>query len=194
MRLAMERPEFFKTVVELPGMTYRHFMSVDTVTLPDKTTGRWEAFYVPPGHLTVSVAAFTPKGKMILVEMFRFPTETWCLELPGGDVKGDEEPQDAARRELLEETGYATKEGFLQITGGFVNPANMNAAHQIFYAPKCVKTADPALDPMELAAGLKILERNMPEIIADISSGTTKCHSAVSHALISLLGRKIISV
>ena len=58
------------------------------------------------------VFACTPEGKVLLVEEFRPPIGRRCLCFPAG-LSGDEGPEsdaEAARRELLEETGYEAAE------------------------------------------------------------------------------------
>jgi len=60
------------------------------------------------------VVAVTDEQKLLLVEQYRIPCHARTIELPAG-IAGDEtgtenEPlAEAARRELLEETGYAAK-------------------------------------------------------------------------------------
>jgi 8-oxo-dGTP pyrophosphatase MutT (NUDIX family) len=45
-------------------------------------------------------------GRVLLLWRHRFVSDRWGWELPGGLVDEDEEPAEAARRELEEETGY----------------------------------------------------------------------------------------
>jgi ADP-ribose pyrophosphatase len=66
------------------------------------------------GKGVVAILAVTDKRDIILIEQRRIPIDGWIIELPAGLV-GDEEKfdgeelEDAARRELLEETGYAAE-------------------------------------------------------------------------------------
>ncbi len=77
--------------------------------------GDWE--YVTRKKLSgiVAIVAVTDDGKLVLVEQFRPPVGKAVIELPAG-LAGDEsghEQEDlaaAARRELLEETGYEAAE------------------------------------------------------------------------------------
>jgi len=52
------------------------------------------------------IAAVTNDDKIIMVKQFRKPMESPILEVPAGKLDGDEDPADAALRELSEETGY----------------------------------------------------------------------------------------
>ena len=74
--------------------------------------GHWE--YVDRVNATGAalIAAVTPENKLLLVEQYRIPVHARTIELPAGiigDEPGgaDESNAEAARRELLEETGYA---------------------------------------------------------------------------------------
>ena len=59
----------------------------------------------------VACAAVTDDGKIALVRQFRKPFEDVILEVPAGKFNTpDEDPLDAAKRELREETGYTAGE------------------------------------------------------------------------------------
>jgi len=65
----------------------------------------------------VAICALTDDGKIVLVEQHRKPVGQVVLELPAGlagDIAGSEDEPlvEAAKRELLEETGYEAREWF----------------------------------------------------------------------------------
>lgn len=68
------------------------------------------------------IVSVTQDDRLLLVEQYRPPVRARVIELPAGlagDVAGHEgeDLADAARRELLEETGYLA-ESLLELTGG----------------------------------------------------------------------------
>ncbi len=76
--------------------------------------GHWEFAERPNISGIVGIAAVTDEEKLLLVEQYRIPVAARVIELPAG-LAGDTpetaaEPLiDAARRELLEETGYVAE-------------------------------------------------------------------------------------
>jgi len=71
----------------------------------------WEYVERPKSSGIVAIVAVTEKAEIILVEQFRIPVNQRVIEIPAGlagDIEGeeDEELAEAAKRELVEETGY----------------------------------------------------------------------------------------
>lgn len=95
---------------------------------------------------TAVVLALTPEQDVLLVREFRPGVEEVLLELPGGLVDEGEEPLEAARRELLEETGYA---GDLEYAGPMVDCAYSTRIRHTFVARRCVKVQEPEPDEGE---------------------------------------------
>ena len=87
-------------IIHRPWLTAR----VDKVRLPD---GR-----INPEHYVleypewVNIIAITREGEFVMVRQYRHAMDIVLDELCAGVVEEGEAPIDAARRELLEETGY----------------------------------------------------------------------------------------
>lgn len=82
-------------------------------------------FYILDSTDWVNVISITPQNEVVLIHQYRHGTREVTLEIPGGIVEPKDSPEEAARRELLEETGY---EGAEMVPLGFVhpNPAFLN--------------------------------------------------------------------
>lgn len=75
---------------------------VDDVELENGKPGIREVVDHPGG---VCVAAVTKDLELLFVRQFRYPYHEVCLELPAGKLEPGEDPAEAVKRELWEETG-----------------------------------------------------------------------------------------
>jgi ADP-ribose pyrophosphatase len=86
----------------------------------------------------VGIVALTDDSRVVLVEQYRPPVERNVIELPAGlagDVAGaeDEPLVDAAKRELLEETGYVARH-WTDLGSGYSSPGLTDEAIALFLA------------------------------------------------------------
>jgi len=88
-------------------------------------------------------------GDFILVRQWRHSSECMSLEFPGGVVDRGEEPVEAARRELLEETGFIAGE-VTHLGSCFPNPALFKNRFHVFLARDLTPTGEQKLDDDEL--------------------------------------------
>ena len=131
-------------------------------------------FFVIENPDWVNIIALTKDLQVVLIEQYRQGIEDVILEIPGGMIDEGEAPERAARRELLEETGYASDE-FVYLGKSHPNPAiNNNTLHH-FLALNAEKIEEVAFDEHE-----SVVTRlaPLPEIPALIKSG------AISHSLV----------
>jgi len=96
----------------------------------------------------VNVVALTAAGRLILVEQFRHGSGRATLEIPGGAVDPGERAEEAAARELAEETGY--RAASLELIGVVEpNPAFLSNRCWTFLATDCHRVGPPRFDPSE---------------------------------------------
>ena len=125
-----------------PWLTARR----DVVQLPD---GRINPeYYILEYPDWVNVIAITKDGQMILERQFRHGLGKTCYELPCGVIEEGETPLEAAKRELLEETGYAggTWQEWMTLSP---NPSTSTNLTHSFLVTGVEKVADQHLDPTE---------------------------------------------
>jgi 8-oxo-dGTP pyrophosphatase MutT (NUDIX family) len=99
----------------------------------------------------VHAVPFTPADnglEIIAVEQFRHGIDGSSLEFPGGVCNPGESPLDAAKRELLEETGYAS-DNWAYLGYCTPNPAIQNNKCHYYLALDCVQVHELSLDPTE---------------------------------------------
>jgi 8-oxo-dGTP pyrophosphatase MutT (NUDIX family) len=113
-----------------------------------ETDGKRGNFFVIESPDWVNIIALTPENEVVLIEQFRYGTEEIILEIPGGMIDGGESAEAAAKRELLEETGYSAS-GWIFLGISRPNPAIQNNSLFHYLALDCKKTAETAFDEHE---------------------------------------------
>jgi ADP-ribose pyrophosphatase len=75
----------------------------DRVSLPEgRTTQREIVVHAE----TIAVLPILEDGRVVCVRQYRKAAERLLLEVPAGGIDGEETPEEAVRREMIEETGY----------------------------------------------------------------------------------------
>ncbi|MFM9827496.1 MAG: NUDIX hydrolase [Sphingomonas sp.] len=151
--------------------------------------GAWE-FVGRARGISAAVILAIDDGHVLLVEQYRVPLGRNCLELPAGLV-GDEtagEPvEQAADRELEEETGY--RAGAIEVLGEFCSsPGMVSESFTLVRATGLVKTGEGGG-----VAGENIIVHRVPlATIADFVAAKRAQGVAMDVKLLMLLGPELL--
>jgi ADP-ribose pyrophosphatase len=152
----------------------------DRLRLPDGAIK--DPYYVIERPDAAIVFPLTGEGEVVLVRQFRPPLERMELGLPAGLVEEGEKPEAAARRELLEETGYSG--GEWELLGSLASSPSLkdNWAY-LFLARGVEETAPPDPDEHELVEVVRVSER---DLFGLIRGGEIVSSSGVAAVLLAL--------
>jgi ADP-ribose pyrophosphatase len=152
----------------------------DRLRLPDG--GIKDPYFVLERPDAAIIVPITERNEVVLVRQYRPPLEMMELGLPAGLVEEGERPEEAARRELAEETGY---------TGGEWDPLGSLASSPslkdnwayLFLARGVEETAAPDPDEHELVEVVKV---PLEDLRGLVHSGKIVSSSGVAAVMLAL--------
>ncbi len=134
------------------------------VVLQDGSRKRREIIVHPGAAAVLAVRNGGMGAEVLLVEQFRKAVERTTLEIPAGTLEENETPEECARRELLEETGYDAMR-FEKLISFFPSPGYSNEVIHIFKATELRSVGDAELKPIFMP---------VEKVLAKIRSGEIK--------------------
>lgn len=157
---------------------------------------RKDSCLMPSGHVVpeyyvleypnwVNVVALTEENEIILVKQYRHGIGECVLEIPGGVIDEGESSLVAAKRELLEETGYLF-ESFEKLCDLFPNPATSNNTTTTYLARGGRKVQEQELDLQEDIEVILASPTEVKTFLLHNKFGQALHTAALFYALISL--------
>jgi len=145
---------------------------VDDVVLPD---GTGIEYGVLESSGFAAVVPVTEGGEVVLVQQYRQPVGGATLELPGGGVELEEDPREAARKELLEETGYRA-ESLEHLTSVHTSPGRSTEVCHLFLCRAVSGGQGPDPEPTEF---LRAVEMPLEEALGKVRGGEITASTTV---------------
>ena len=146
-----------------------------------------DPYYVLERPDAAIIFPLTREGEVVLVRQYRPPLERMELGLPAGLVEEGEKPEAAARRELLEETGYSGGEWELLGTLASSPSLKDNWAY-LFLARDVEESAAPDPDEHELIEVAEVAVEDLPGLIREGEIVSSSGVAAIMLALERLKG------
>jgi 8-oxo-dGTP pyrophosphatase MutT (NUDIX family) len=114
----------------------------------------------------VLIVAITVEGQMVFVRQYRHGIGQVVIEVPGGVIDEGESPEEAAARELQEETGY--RAGRVRSVGRLMPNAALNDAYcHVVLAEECRLAGKQNPDPLEAIDVVLHPVEKVPKLIRD---------------------------
>jgi ADP-ribose pyrophosphatase len=140
----------------------------EALAMPDGYKIDWYYIDTPASVMIVPVTA---DGNLVLVKQYRHNLKHDTLELPAGTLDTDEQPEEAAKRELEEETGYIMSDGFsIRSIGRYYSlPSETNRYTHFFLAEPVVRAGSPTGDTLiEKYFDMSVVELPLSEAFESI--------------------------
>ncbi len=130
-----------------PSQSFRVF-SVRTDTAISPRTGKEHDFYIIESRDWVNVIPVTFDQRVVMIRQYRHGQRDVTLEVPGGLVDPGDTPEEAASRELHEETGYGSND-WVKIGEVNPNPALFSNRCHTYLARNVKRVRAPSFDQTE---------------------------------------------
>lgn len=157
------QPRRWEVIRSSRDKSYRVF-SLRTDRAVSPRTGMAHDFFVLESSSWVNVIPLTPDEQVVMVRQYRHGTRDVTLEIPGGLVEDDDTPEQAAVRELMEETGYGPGQ-VTELGSVHPNPAIQNNRCYTFLASGVMPQGEQHQDDREDIEVVLVPLNRIPSLI-----------------------------
>jgi ADP-ribose pyrophosphatase len=126
----------------------------------------WPYAFIESTQDGVNVVVLTADDQIVLTRQYRHPIGQIIIDLPAGRVEPGESPEEAAHRELREETGY-TASTWTLLTRFNPYPGSLKVTSHVFFA----RGLTPGSDDREPFEELEVLYRPFEEVYQEVLAG-----------------------
>jgi len=105
---------------------------------------------------TVGVLPFTEESRIALIRQYRCPAHQYLWEIPAGKIEEGESPEQAAKRELIEETGF--KANALEKIGEIYVSPGYTTEYMYLFKAEIKKGGEQKLEKGEIISQIDFFE------------------------------------
>ncbi|MDC0741724.1 NUDIX hydrolase [Polyangium mundeleinium] len=177
------------SVMQSRPIVARRWLTVHEQRIALPHGGEIDEFHVIEAPDWASVLAVTEEGQVVFVDQYRHGAARVSRELPAGVIDAGETPEQAARRELEEETGFVAATWLPLLTTNTEPSRHTNRAH-FFFAAGARRASEQRMDPAE---NIHVALMEPKEIVPAIERGQI-IHGVHVGAILLAVRRGLLSL
>ncbi len=157
-----------RTIATLKAHSFS--VSLDDVLLQNGTSGRRIKIDHPEA---AAIVPFVSEGHVLMVRQFRYALGKETLEIPAGKLDPGEKPEQCARRELREETGYDA--GLIQLVLTFAPAIGYSNELIHIFSARQLRKSQAEIDGREISSVEEVSLERLRDLLREglIEDGKT---------------------